>query len=161
MSSRHDKNHIKDSFENLRTWGIHKPPYFFLKIKDLTNMLWKCKFFPSILSQLLLISSFLTSDLGWLCWALYLLLIKVSVRYKNRPCLGREWVIDHQYLRRLRSNNRVLQIIAFLDTHGISFNLLGSKSSGLSHSKGSIRNFLMFVCTKLSLGKICPEGSWY
>ena len=37
------------------------------------------------------------------------LLIKVSVRYQNRPCLGREWVIDHQYLRRFRSNNRVLQ----------------------------------------------------
>ena len=113
LSSRHDKNHIKDSFEYLRTWGIHKPQYFILKIKDLTNMLWYCKFFPSILSQVLQISSFLTSDLGWLCWALYLLLIKVSVRYKNRPCLGREWVIDHQYLRRLRSNNRVLQIIAF------------------------------------------------
>ena len=29
MSSRHDKNHIKDSFESLRTWGIHKPQYFF------------------------------------------------------------------------------------------------------------------------------------
>ena len=33
MSSRHDKNHIKDSFENLRTWGNHKPHYFFLKSK--------------------------------------------------------------------------------------------------------------------------------
>ena len=45
----------------------------------------------------------------WLCWALHWLLIKVSFRYQNRPCLGREWVIGHQYLRRFRSNNRVLQ----------------------------------------------------
>ena len=49
----------------------------------------------------------------WLCWALHWLFIKVSVRYQNRPCLGREWVISHQYLRRFRSNNRVLQNNAF------------------------------------------------
>ena len=45
----------------------------------------------------------------WLCGALHWLLIKVSFRYQNRPCLRREWVIGHQYLRRFRSNNRVLQ----------------------------------------------------
>ena len=83
--------------------------YFSLEIKDLIKMFWKVQVFSFILTKILLISLFLTSDFRRVCWVLQWLLVIVSVRYKNRPCLGREWVINHQYLRRFRSNNRVLQ----------------------------------------------------
>ena len=83
--------------------------YFSLGIKDLIKMFWKVQVFSFILTKILLISLFLTSDFRRVCWVLQWLLVIVSVRYKNRPCLGREWVINHQYLRRFRSNNRVLQ----------------------------------------------------
>ena len=33
FATRWDKNHIKDSFEYLRTWGIHCKHYFSIKIK--------------------------------------------------------------------------------------------------------------------------------
>ena len=85
---------------------------FLLRLK----IWWKCsekvQFFSFILIKILLISLFLTSESRRVFGVLQWLLIKVSVRYQNRPCLGREWVIGHQHLRRFRSNNRVLQNIA-------------------------------------------------
>ena len=81
---------------------------FLLKLKILST---KCNF-SFILTkycQILQVSSFLTSDFRRVCWVQHWLLVIVSFRYQNRPCLGREWVIDHQYLRRFRSHNRVLK----------------------------------------------------
>ena len=49
-------------------------------------------------AQILSISLILTSHSGWPCYPLYWLNIRVSVRYRNRPCLGRKWVIGHQIL---------------------------------------------------------------
>ena len=52
----------------------------------------------SLNSGILPISLILTSHSGWPCWPWYWLNIRVSVRYRNRPCLGRKWVIGHQIL---------------------------------------------------------------
>ena len=82
---------------------------FLLRLKIWSKCSEKVQFFSFILIKILLISLFLTSESRRVFGVLQWLLIKVSVRYQNRPCLGREWVIDHQYLRRFRSNNRVLQ----------------------------------------------------
>ena len=81
---------------------------FLLKLKIWST---KCNF-SFILTkycQILQVTSFLTSDFRRVCWVQHWLLVIVSFRYQNRPCLGREWVIDHQYLRRFRSHNRVLK----------------------------------------------------
>ena len=87
--------------------------YFSLEIKDLIKMFWKVQVFSFILTKILLISLFLTSDFRRVCWVLQWLLVIVSVRYKNRPCLGREWVIDHQYLSRFSPYKKLLQKNAF------------------------------------------------
>ena len=94
---------------------------FLLRLK----IWWKCsekvQFFSFILIKILLISLFLTSESRRVFGVLQWLLVTVSVRYQNRPCLGREWVIDHQYLRRFRCNNRVLHNNAFYGKRCIIF----------------------------------------
>ena len=60
------------------------------------NLIWKNEFWPNI--GILTKSLKLISHFGWPCSPQYWLNFRVSVRYRNRPCLGREWVIGHQYL---------------------------------------------------------------
>ena len=60
------------------------------------NLIWKNKFWPNI--GILTKSLKLINHFGWPCSPQYWLNFRVSVRYRNRPCLGREWVIGHQYL---------------------------------------------------------------
>ena len=93
---------------------------YLLKLKIWSKCSEKVQVFSFILTKILLISLFLTSDFRRVCWILHWLLVIVSVRYQNRPCLGREWVIDHQYLRRFWCNNRALQNNAFYGKRCIS-----------------------------------------
>ena len=94
--------------EFLMFWGFQNCPWCdFYHVWISFNLIFVICFL--VKSCKLKYSWFWHLTLGWLCWALHWLLIKVSVRYQNRPCLGRDWVIGHQYLRRFRSNNRVLQ----------------------------------------------------
>ena len=100
---------------------------YLLKLKIWSKCSEKVQVFSFILTKILLISLFLTSDFRRVCWVLHWLLVIVSVRYQNRPCLGREWVIDHQYLRRFRCNNRVLQNNAFYGKRCIIFHLYSNE----------------------------------
>ena len=82
MSFRYDKNHIKDIFENLRTWGIHWTQYFFQKNKDFIQDLWKKIIFLWILIKYCWYPQFWHLTGESFSWVLYWLLIKVSFRYK-------------------------------------------------------------------------------
>ena len=48
--------------------------------------------------QILSISLILSSHFGWPCRPHCWLYLRVSVRYKNRPCLGRKWVMGQHHL---------------------------------------------------------------
>ena len=133
--------------------------YFSLEIKDLIKMFWKVQVFSFILTKILLISLFLTSDFRRVCWVLHWLLVIVSVRYQNRPCLGREWVIDHQYLRRFRCNNRVLQNNAI---YGKRCMLYQSPCSSITFTAIAQRHHRYFELEIMLVqwGKLCQLYWW-
>ena len=73
-----------------------------------SQAIWIAGIILSLNSGILPISLILTSHSWWPCWPWYWLNIRVSVRYRNRPCLGRKWVIGHQILCNIRSYKSLL-----------------------------------------------------
>ena len=60
------------------------------------NLIWKNEFWPNI--GILTKSQKLTSHFRWPCRTQCWLNFRVSFRYKNRPCLGRERVMGQHHL---------------------------------------------------------------
>ena len=90
------------------------PSYAFKHIWKPKNLSWMNEFWPNI--GILTNSLKLTSYFGWPCRPHNWLKFRVSVRYKYRPCLGREWLIGQQHLWNLKPCKGLLQKDICLET---------------------------------------------